>query len=462
MQLFRQSIPNLTHMADPRFPLSSQTTLPSATSFDANLKPATTFDAPLRSTATAPSPGFIQEPSTMSNVPLSSSSFTSAAPLGVQSAPLGVQSTMGAAPAYASGYGTTLSSSPTLGAPLAAGTNLGVAPAAGLNAPITTTRESFPNPKEQVITKETIIPGVYREGAAMAAPVAPATSWREAPVVTNFQEKPIVTEIIEKPSLEIHRQQHITEIHERPQIVFQEQPLIVQERQAPQYRRISETVLTEDRREAPVAVANPYLGVQPHFVREAEIRNEVAEAPILKQVIEKPSVEVHQQPIVTEVIEKPAVEIHEQEVIRKFREAPTVVRSTSPVQYVSVEQARAMGIMVPPNLVEGVARMEIRETIPQQQVFVQQPQPVFIQQPELLKPATVLTEEVHTVSHPVGRAHIPAGAEIVSTTDPNLKPEVGHIHGNLPATGATTTAQPGVMGRVKNALGLSKTTNTTY
>jgi len=331
-----------------------------------------------------------------------------------------------------------------MGTGLASGSALGA-------APITTTRESHPSPKEQVITKETIIPGVYSQGAAIAttttttAAMAPASTWREAPIITNFVEKPIVTEVIEKPSLEIHRQQHITEIHEKPQVVFQEQPLIVQERQAPLYRRVTEQVLTEDRREAPIAVANPYLGVQPHFVREAEIRNEIAEAPILKQVIEKPSVEVHQQPIVTEVIEKPAVEIHEQEIIRKFREAPTVVRSTSPVQYLNVEQARAMGIMVQQNI-----------ALPVQQ------QQVFVQQPELIKPATVLTEEVHTVTHPVGRAHIPLGAEIVSTTDPKLKPEVGHVHGTgLPATGATTTAAPGgVMNKVKNALGLGH--KTTY
>lgn len=426
-------------MADPRFPLSSNlpatsgsqltgsqfTTAASTTASnllgqkDALLS-GEAQAAPIRSTATAPSPGFIQ------NSPLQSSSFeSSSSNLGVSSSTLPASNLpLSTSPGFASTGTTTTTTGFAGNAPL-------------FNAaPLTTTRESHPSSRETIITKETIIPPVY--GANTVQVAAPAAAWREAPVITNFQEKPIVTEVIEKPSLEIHHQQHITEIHEKPQIVFQEQPLIVQERFPAQYRKVTEQVLTEDRREAAMTVANPYLGVQPHFVREAEIRNEVAQTPVIKQVIEKPSVEVHQQPIVTEVIERPSVEIHEQEIIRKFRDAPTVMRSTSPVQYISAEQARAMGITMPP-LMEGAPRLEAA------------PATAFIQQPSLIKPATIVTEEVHTLTHPVGRAAIPLGAEIVSTTDPNLKPEVGHVH-NV----GGTQASPGVMGRVKNALGLGK------
>lgn len=428
-------------MSDPRFPLSTQsnqfTTAASTTA--SNLLGQKEFlsgeaVAPIRSTATAPSPGFIQQPSLLpaeKSLPLQSS---------FENSTLGVTSSTSNLPLN-SGFTGTTTTTTGLGAP-----PLNSAPL--VNAPLTTTRESHPSARETVITKETVIPAVYGAGAAIAAPAA---AWREAPVITNFQERPIITEVIEKPSLEIHRQQHITEIHEKPQVVFQEQPLIVQERHPAQYRKVTEQILTEDRREAALPVVNPYLNVQPHFVREAEIRSEIAEAAVVKQVIEKPSVEVHQQPIVTEVIEKPAVEIHEQEVIRKFRDAPTVMRSTSPVQYISVEQARAMGIAIPPPaLLEGAPRLEAPVLLPaQQQVFVQQPRV------DLIKPATVVTEEVHTLTHPVGRAHIPLGAEIVSTTDPNLKPEVGFAHGNAATMPATTTqASPGVMGRVKNALGL--------
>lgn len=312
---------------------------------------------------------------------------------------------------------------------------------AGSTGATTTTQFYSPSPRETVEVRETIFPGSTQVVYGRETVQETVVPVKEAAIVTNFQEQPIVVEVIEKPSLEVHRQQHITEIHEKPQVVFQEQPMIVQERMAPEFRRISEQIVTEDNRALPQQIANPYLNMQPHLVRQQEIRTEVADQTVMKQVIEKPSMEVHQQPIITEVIEKPMVEIHEQEVIRKFRDAPVVVRSTSPSQYISAEQARAMGIQFP---------LETQF----QQVAITQPPP----QPRtviLQEPSRVLTEEIHTITHPLGHASVPVGAEIVSTTDPSLKQEVGHVH-----TGTTGTASsPGIIGKVKNMLGGHKTAN---
>lgn len=148
--------------------------------------------------------------------------------------------------------------------------------------------------------------------------------------VHEVNEKPVLESVVEKTIITRVYRQFVDEIVEKPVVEFRELPFVLV-KQAP----VQQTVIQEKPKllqvNQPKQISNPYTNIATKRIKQEWLSSEKEEPPMIRRVVEKPTITVVYQPLITIQVERPHVETRERQITRIIYEEPVIKVRVEPL-----------------------------------------------------------------------------------------------------------------------------------